>query len=58
MLIELNNQTVEWLEKELEIMIDEALDGTCVRSQYSIVTMRSLLTQLGYYHYRLVYMLY
>ena len=46
MLIELNNQTVEWLEKELEIVIDEALDGTCVRSQYSIVTMRSLLAKL------------
>ena len=46
MLIELNNQTVEWLEKELETMIDEALDGTCVRSQYSIVTMRALLAKL------------
>lgn len=42
----ISNQEKEWLIEELNIMIDEHLNGKCLRSQFSVNTMRSLLAQL------------
>lgn len=48
--ININSQQAEWLKKELEIMLEESDNGKCLRSQFSVNTVKSLLEKLQENH--------